>query len=115
MASAARVVPRSFKGLSMAVEAVLPEPVSTSNSLLTGKRTGNLAESALLKRFLHKFCLQNQLLAAKFPAQWNREFFGVKRELFGKEQGIFTSTVSVHFLHTCFGARGRDLFSLSIL
>jgi hypothetical protein len=36
---------------------------------------------------------------------------------YATEQGIFSSyqgkIVSVHFSHTCFAARGRDLFSLS--
>jgi hypothetical protein len=46
----------------------------------------NLASRWPIKRLIHE---RLQELAAEFPTQWNREFLGGNRELFGKEQGIF--------------------------
>ena len=54
--------------------AVAIEPVSAPNSLLTGKLTGNFAESGLTRRFSRLLRQQIQCLAEKFPTQWNREF-----------------------------------------
>jgi hypothetical protein len=68
------------------VDAATIEPVSTANSLLTGKRTGNFAESGLPMRFLSLIHERIQKLAAKFPTQRNREFFGVNREFSAKNR-----------------------------
>jgi ribosomal protein S6E (S10) len=57
------------------VDAALIEPVSKpSNSLRTGKITGNFAESGLPMRFPSLIHERIQQLAAKFPTQRNREF-----------------------------------------
>ena len=45
-----------------------------ANSLLTGKRTGNFAESGLLMRFLSLIHEQIQLFSSKIPYARNREF-----------------------------------------
>ena len=50
------------------------------NSLLTGKKTVNFADSGTPPRFSRLVSERVQWLAAKFPTQWNREFFGAKRE-----------------------------------
>ena len=58
----------------VADDAVSCELVSTPNSLLTGKLTGNFAESGHPRRFPHLINELIQRLAAKFPTQRNREF-----------------------------------------
>src|SRR5262249_4714441 len=58
----------------VADDAVSCELVSAPNSLLTGKLTGNFAESGPLLRFRRPINELIQRLAAKFPTQWNREF-----------------------------------------
>ena len=55
-------------------DAVAIEPVSAPNSLLTGKLTGNFAESGLARRFSRLLRQQIQCFAEKFPTQRNREF-----------------------------------------
>jgi hypothetical protein len=62
-----------------------PEP----NSLITGKITGNFAESGLPMRFSNLIHERIQELAAKFPTQRNREFFCWNREEKSFEQGVF--------------------------
>src|SRR5262249_13183336 len=57
----------------VADDAVSCEPVSAPNSLLTGKLTGNFANSGPQQRFPHLINEQIQRLAAKFPTQRNRE------------------------------------------
>jgi hypothetical protein len=66
---------------AMVVCAVICEPVSTCNSLLTGKLTGNFANSGLQARKLDEIVADNQSLVAKFPKKHNREFFRTNREL----------------------------------
>jgi hypothetical protein len=56
------------------VEAARIEPVSTPNSLLTGKLTGNFADSGSQGDFSRPVGQSIQRLAAKFPTQRNREF-----------------------------------------
>jgi hypothetical protein len=56
-------------------DAVQVEPVSASDSLLTGKLTGNYVEFARLVQFSTLTREQIQRLAAKFPTQQNREIF----------------------------------------
>jgi hypothetical protein len=58
----------------MADDAVSGELVSAPNSLLTGKLTGNFANSGPQQRFPHLINELIQSLAAKFPTQRNREF-----------------------------------------
>jgi len=56
------------------VDALQIEPVSNSNSLLTGKLTGNFVDSGPLARFSRPIGKRIQWFAAKFPTQGNREF-----------------------------------------
>jgi hypothetical protein len=56
------------------VDAPQIEPVSNSNSLLTGKLTGNFVDSGHPVRFSRPVGERIQWLAAKFPTQRNREF-----------------------------------------
>jgi hypothetical protein len=58
----------------VADDAVGCELVSAPNSLLTGKLTGNFANSGPQQRFPHLINELIQSLAAKFPTQRNREF-----------------------------------------
>jgi hypothetical protein len=58
-------------------------PVSTPNSLLTGKITGNFSILGSILKFWPPFDMQLQRLAAKFPTQWNRELFWPNREFIG--------------------------------
>ena len=58
----------------LADDAVSCELVSAQNSLLTGKLTGNFANSGLQQRFPHLINELIQSLAAKFPTLRNREF-----------------------------------------
>ena len=62
------------------------EPVSRRNSLLTGNLTGNFSILCLPRPFRRPVGEQIQTLAAKFPTQWNREFFQQNRELFLKNR-----------------------------
>jgi len=56
------------------VDALQIEPVSNSNSLLTGKLTGNFVDSDPLAQFPRPIGKRIQWFAAKFPTQGNREF-----------------------------------------
>jgi hypothetical protein len=58
----------------LVADAVAIEPVSTSNSLLTGKRTGNFTDSGLRQATDRVLDPQNQLFSAEFAARQNREF-----------------------------------------
>jgi hypothetical protein len=62
------------------VDAVTYEPVSTPETLLTGKLTGNFAKFACWAQFCTLTREQIQRLAAKFPTQQNREFLQKNRE-----------------------------------
>jgi hypothetical protein len=68
------------------VDAARIEPVSTSNSLLTGKNTGNFAEAGLPRRFSRPIGSRIQWFTAKFPTQLSRELFGVNREFSTKNR-----------------------------
>src|SRR5262245_31453413 len=70
--SRAGVAPQ--RGNCLADDAVSCELVSTPNSLLTGKLTGNFAVSGHPRRFPHLINEPIQRLAGKFPTQRNREF-----------------------------------------
>src|SRR5262249_16695995 len=69
-------------------DAVPIEPVSTLNSLLTGKLTGNFVKIASLMRFCTLTRQQIQRLAAKFPTQQNREFLRRNREFWTAPEGV---------------------------
>ena len=101
----------------MVEEAVCCEPVSASNSLLTGKKTGNFADFGPLLRFLCPIRARIQNLTAIFPARRSREYFCWNREFSqGSRDRILhprTHVVS-HFSHTCSAADEHDLFSPSI-
>jgi hypothetical protein len=58
------------------------------NSLLTGKLTGNFADSRLLQHFSCVASQQIQRLAAKFPTHLNREFPDAYQGKFFEKQGI---------------------------
>ena len=73
----------------LADDAVQCEPVS---GLLTGKFTGNFAESAPRPRFLRPVNEQIQEFAAEFPTQTNREFLIAYQGKYSEEQGIFMLT-----------------------
>jgi hypothetical protein len=72
------------------VDAATIEPVSTANSLLTGKRTRNFAESGLPMRFLSLIHERIQKLAAKFPTQRNREFLQPEQGISSKNREFRT-------------------------
>jgi hypothetical protein len=55
-----------------------------------------------------------QPLLEQFPTQIIRENILRIREFFNGIRELPQNRVSVHFLHTCFAARERDLFSTSI-
>src|SRR5260370_40412942 len=68
------------------------EPVSAPNSLLTGKITGNFAESGHPSQFSCPINPRIQPLTAEFPAQSNREFLNAYQGNLdctpGGEQGL---------------------------
>jgi hypothetical protein len=72
----------------MVVYAVRYEPVSTCNSLLTGKITGNFAISTLLEAISKRKTPVPQPLPSKFPAKINREIIFDNREISGKNREI---------------------------
>jgi hypothetical protein len=57
-----------------------------SNSLLTGKRTGNFVKLACWARFCTLTREQIQRLAAKFPNQQNKELFRRNREFWRRNR-----------------------------
>jgi hypothetical protein len=72
----------------MVVCAVRYEPVSTCNSLLTGKLTGNFSVSGLLEAICKRKAPVPQPLLSKFPAKINREIIFDNREISGKNREI---------------------------
>ena len=69
--------------------AVICEPVSTCNSLLTGKLTGNFAFLGPQKPIsLHETAVLQRLFT-KFPTQINRENILKNREISGKNREIW--------------------------
>jgi hypothetical protein len=61
-----------------------------ANSLLTGKITGNFAETGHPPRFSCLLNARSQWLAAEFPTQRNREFRNAYQGKFFQDQGIST-------------------------
>jgi hypothetical protein len=98
----------------VAERAVICEPVSTSDSLLTGKLTGNFAISTVLEAILQPKVSVPQQLLAEFPVKINRENFADIRDRNRDIRVIYWHYVSVHFSHTFLVARKHDLFWLSI-
>jgi hypothetical protein len=88
---------------------------SHRTALITGKLTGNFADSGPLRQFSHLIVKLIQWLPDKFPTQRNREFSNAYQGKFFNEQGFFQGNVSVHCLHACFAPAERDLFSLAFL
>ena len=82
------------------------EPVSTCNSLLSGKITGNFAIFGLLEAISVRKAPVPQSLLGKFPTQINRENILKNREFKIGNREINPQngkrSVSVHFLHACF-------------
>ena len=72
----------------MVVEAVSIEPVSTLDSLLTGKKTGNCGKPHSYRQSSPLRYAVSQWLSGKFPNIQNREFFGVNREFLAKNREI---------------------------
>jgi hypothetical protein len=99
----------------LAVDAVGREPFSTVNSQLTGKITGNFAESGpprlpfeRNKRHFTVLWCGTRRFGNRELFRRNREFLEANRELFGIDQ---RSGVSVHFSHACLLPAGCDLSS----
>jgi hypothetical protein len=72
------------------VDAGRIEPVSTSNSLLTGKRTGNFAETGLPRRFFAPNRLRNSVAYNKIPYATEQGIIWCEQGIFYKEQGVIT-------------------------
>jgi hypothetical protein len=72
----------------MVVCAVRYEPVSTCNSLLTGKLTGIFSISRLLEAISMREAAVLQRLLSKFPAKINREIIFGNREISGRNREI---------------------------
>jgi hypothetical protein len=72
----------------VADDAVICEPVSSRQiSLLTGKLTGNFAESGPLLRFWRPIMSEFNGFQPEFPTQRNREFANAYQGIFSEEQG----------------------------
>ena len=78
----------------MVVCAVRYEPVSTCNSLLTGKITGNFAISRLLEAIPKRKAPVPQPLLGKFPTKINRENFSKNREILVRNREFHLQTSS---------------------
>jgi hypothetical protein len=73
----------------------LGKPVSSRNSLLTGKRTGNFEKAWLSSEESSVKHTQNQSVGGQFPKILNREFFRANRERRTRkrsEQGMSRAT-----------------------
>src|SRR6266542_2083924 len=80
----------------MVVDAARIEPVSISNSLLTGKLTGNFAETGPSAGILApQSASQFNGLQPNSLRKRNREFSNVYQGKFFKEQGIFMPDTSI--------------------
>jgi len=93
-----RQVATPFHNVSywLADDAVNCEPVSASNSLLTGKNTGNFAKSGHPSQFARPINARSQSLTSQFPTQQNREISNAYQGIFFGEQGNLIEQVSVH-------------------
>jgi hypothetical protein len=98
---------RTVCGDWMVVCAVRYEPVSTCNSLLTGKLTGNFVVSGLLQAISVQKATVPQPLLSKFPAKINREIIFGNREISGRNREICNASGKRPFLARLF-PRGSD-------
>ena len=64
----------------MAEEAVSCEPLSSANSLLDGKNTGNFEIHPMFRRNAPPLVAQNQRLTETFPTKPSREFPSLNRD-----------------------------------
>jgi hypothetical protein len=71
---------------TLADDAVSCEPVSAPNSLLTGKLTGNFAESGPPLPFRRPVSAWIQWLPAEFPTERNREFLNTYQGIFSRNR-----------------------------
>jgi hypothetical protein len=67
--------------------------LSQQNSLLTGKITGNFADSGLNPQFWWRVSWRIQSLKAKFPAKREQGIFPADEGINFKEQGIAAAKV----------------------
>jgi hypothetical protein len=70
----------------VAGDAVVFEPVSTANSLLTGKLSGNSPNFDTCGVACRPIITRIQRLTVKFPAQQNREYLAADQGIIGLEQ-----------------------------
>jgi hypothetical protein len=71
----------------MVVCAVICEPVSIANSLLSGKLKGNFAKSGVFGRIRTEIETVVQALVREFPKNVNREFLPIEQGISNREQG----------------------------
>jgi hypothetical protein len=91
-----------FVGLWMVVCAARYEPVSTCNSLLSGKLTGNFTIFGLLEAKSVRKTPVPQRLLAKFPTQINRENILKNREFLSGNREFHLRGASVYFSNARF-------------
>ena len=65
------------------------------NSLLTGKLTGNFAESGLARRFSRLLSAANSMLCREIPYATEQGIFGAITGNFFEEQGIFSVRAAI--------------------
>jgi hypothetical protein len=82
---------RLYQWLIVAVLEGYGEPVSGSNSLISGKIQGIFADLGSKPGGCLSFRYISQSLAAKFPTHENREFFGANREFGFRYQGTYAA------------------------
>jgi hypothetical protein len=70
-------------------DAVLREPVSAQNSLLTGKNTGKFTQFASGRQFFYQDKPDTPILPVTFPNIQNREFFRCEQGRQPRHQGNF--------------------------
>ena len=75
------------------MDAVRSEPFSTTNSLLTGKLTGNFANHGRVHHWISAKSLDLRAFSNEFIdfgtgnfRRWNREFVTAEQGIFGHEQ-----------------------------
>jgi hypothetical protein len=86
---------RIFYVVQLAENAVAIEPVSSPNSLPTGKLTGNFAKFGLARRFLRPDSQRIQCVAEKFPTQPEQGIFAEEQGIFAEEQGISSTQAAI--------------------
>jgi hypothetical protein len=76
----------------VAEDAVVSEPVSTSNSLLTGKLTGNFSNLGLFLRFWLLKRRANSMACSKIPYAMKQGIILTEQGIIFAEQGILART-----------------------